>query len=115
MRTLRLSSEAVARGLPGVSPASFSLTTLACRDVAAIMKLDGIRGFADYDIAEGIEWTQQLAREFKQAARSVDIVKGSRSHLSLSVFAILLGCCWVLKEMKMVWVIWDNVQVDFEN
>ena len=48
--------------------ASFSLTTLAFSEVAAIIKLDGFRAFANCDIAEGIGWTQQLARKFKQAA-----------------------------------------------
>ena len=32
----------------------------------------------------------------------------------LPVFAILFGCCWVLREITVAWVIWDNVQVDFE-
>ena len=72
-----MSSDAVARGLPGGggSPASFSLTTLAFREVAAIMKLDGFRAPANYDIADRVDTAAD--REFEQAARSVNSVKGS--------------------------------------
>ena len=71
--------KAFALRLPGVQHTPFPQTLHSFRRVTALMKFDGFRTFANYaswamsmHIAEGHDWTQQLAQEFKQAVRSVD-------------------------------------------
>ena len=108
------------------------------------MKFDGFRAFADYaswaksvHISEGYDWTQQLAQEFTQAARSFDRGRGppkqsaafnlrkvallnvdqtcaGQGLLVPPVFAVLLGSLRVLREIQMAWAICDDVLVDVE-
>ena len=108
------------------------------------MKFDGFRAFANYaswaksvHISEGHDWTQQLAEEFRQPARSVDRGRGPPRQSAafnlrnvalldvdqtcagqeltvLTVFAVLLGSMWVLREIETAWAICNDVLVDVE-
>ena len=85
----------------------------------------------------GYDWTLQLAQEFTQAARSFDRGRGpprqsaafnlrkvallnvdqtcaGQGLLVPPVFAVLLGCLRVLREIEMAWAICDDVLVDVE-
>ena len=127
---------------PGVPPAPFPLTVHAIRGVSALKKFDGFRAFANHasksvHISEGYDWTQQLAQEFWQAARSVDRGRGppwqsaainfrkvallsvdqtcgGQGLLVPPVLAFLLGSLRVLREIEMAWAICDDVLVDVE-
>jgi len=112
--------------------------------IAALMKLDGFRSFANYvawakslHVASGHEWTQVLELEAKQGCRSVNRGMGTaRQSASFDVLALcrldrqkaskvcgqpvfpihatILGALWIVREIELAWTAVGDITIDTE-